>query len=120
MELSCLPYYLHEVFCHRYWFLPRGLPFQVIDIFAPYLMGNFYILHYNWAVPDLVALNYPLEILIRWTCKTLTQGTCFLRACNLSLRELLLVCFHYLNEGVVLAGIIVMMSALVLFELHIR
>ena len=65
---------LDSVPCHYIGFAACGLAFQCRNVLPPNLGSNIYILDRHRAVLDLVAPEYPLEILDRWVSECTVES----------------------------------------------
>jgi hypothetical protein len=70
---------------------PSGLPFQCGNVLAPNLRCNINVLNHHGAVFDLIALNYPCEILHGWVAQGLVQVLCDFCTLDLPLGKACLV-----------------------------
>ena len=69
---------------HMSWLTSCGLSVEGCGVLSPYLMGSDDVLYHHWAVLDLVALDYPLEVFDRWVSKHGLQSSGLLGAFHLS------------------------------------
>jgi hypothetical protein len=93
---------LHIVPGHQVRFAPSGLPFQCGNVLAPHLRCNINVLNLHGAVFDLIALNYPLEVLHGRVAQGLVQVSCDFCTLDLPLGKAFLVFRYSVNDSQVM------------------
>jgi hypothetical protein len=83
--------YLHIVPGHRLRLAPSGCPFQCGNLLAPNLHCNINVLNHHGSVFDLIAPNYPLEIVHGRVARGLVQVSCGFCTLDLPLGKACLV-----------------------------
>jgi hypothetical protein len=121
VEFQQLLWDLHIVPGHWVRLAPSGLPFQCDTVLDPNLRCNINALDRHGAVFDLIAPNYPLEILHGRVAQGLVQVSCDFYTLDLLLGKACLDFRDSVNEGQVmfLPQFIIMQPALVHLEFHV-
>jgi hypothetical protein len=89
----------HIVPGHRVRLAPSGLPFQCGNVLAPNRCCNINVLNLHGAVFDLIAPNYPLEILHGRVAQGLVQVSRDFCTLDLPLGKAFLVLRESVNES---------------------
>jgi hypothetical protein len=91
VEFKLLPRNLHIFPGHRMRLAPSGLPFQRGNVLTPHLLRNIYVLNHYGAVPALVTVNHPLEVLHGRVAQGLVHISCEFCTLDLPLSKACLV-----------------------------
>ena len=85
MYLQQILWHLYHVACHRDRFLPSGIPFQIWDTLAPYVVIHVNVLYRHWKILDFISLYDPIVVFNLWVTNILVHFPCLFISFDMSL-----------------------------------